>query len=301
MEWIRTESNVIKYSGLGHGTYEFHLKAVDFHGNESLLGKPYPTIKISKKFIETKVFYILIIALFLILVLILFYSSIRTFKKRESLKRQMLTTERRSLLSQMNPHFIFNALNSIQHFFVQRNDKLAHSYLSRLSSLIRRILEFSKLNYILLSEELETIKLYLELEKLRFEEKFSYVVEIDENIDTNNTTIPPMLIQPCLENSIIHGLLPRKSMGKLSLKISKLNATGIKCIIEDDGIGIKNSMEIRRRSRKKESMGLENIRERIKIINRIEKSSIEFNIENLYSNKKPPGTRVIIIIPSKPD
>lgn len=300
-DWIPTEERIIRYPNLSPGTYKFNMKAIDFHGNENFLKGPHPTIKIKKRFIETTIFYILITTFLISLLIIIFFISFGSLKKREILKRQMLMAERKSLLSQMNPHFIFNSLNSIQHFFVNRNEKLAHTYLSKLSSLIRRILEYSKINNVILLEELETIKLYLGLEKLRFEEKFDYIVDISKNIDINKILIPPMLLQPCLENSIIHGLLPKKSKGKLILAIYPTAKNEIRYVIEDDGIGIKKSMEITKRSSIKESMGLTNIKDRIRLINSIEKTSIKFSIENLYSEGKPSGTRVIIIIPNKPD
>jgi len=296
-DWIPTEERILRFPNLSHGEYKLQIKAIDFHGNESFLEEPIPTIVIQKGFFETNIFYFLIIVLVLSLILYAFFSTYSSLKRKEVLKRQMFVSERKSLLSQMNPHFIFNALNSIQHFFVQRNDKLAHAYLSHLSSLIRRILEFSRINHILLSEELETIRLYLDLEKLRFEEKFNYSIIVDENINPNKIKIPPMIFQPCLENSIIHGLLPKKSMGNLSLTITQDVDNGIKCVIEDNGIGIKKSMEITKRSSKRESMGLANIKERIRLINLIDKTSIQFRIEDLYTKHKASGTRVIINIP----
>lgn len=297
INWNQTENRIISYPNLSPGTYYFKLKAVDFHGNENYLKEPFPDIIVNPAFFSSKLFYRLLIIFLIISAISIFFISYKTLKRREILKRQMLVTERKALLSQMNPHFIFNALNSIQHFFVQRNDKLAHSYLSNLSSLIRRILDFSKMTHILLVEEIETLSLYLELEKLRFEEKFNYTISIDENIDPAKIKIPPMLIQPCLENSILHGLLPKKGQGNLFLSINNFGENRIKCIIEDSGIGRKEALAITKRSSKQESMGINNIRERIKLINVLEKAKIKFIIEDLYSEEKASGTRVIIIIP----
>ena len=162
---------------------------------------------------------------------------------------------------------------------------------------MRKILENSKHNYIQLSEELETIELYLDLEKLRFENKFDFKINFDENIDPEMISIPPMLIQPYLENAILHGLMPKKEKGLLLLSFKLFEENTILCTIKDNGIGREKANKINVLRKKHRSTGMKNIEERLVILNKINKSDMRVKIIDLYNRKgEAAGTEVKLYI-----
>jgi len=162
---------------------------------------------------------------------------------------------------------------------------------------MRKILENSKHNYIKLIEELETIELYLDLEKLRFENKFDFKINFDENIDPEMISIPPMLIQPYLENAILHGLMPKKEKGLLLLSLKLFEENTILCIIKDNGIGRKKANKISVLRKKHRSTGMKNIEERLEILNKMNRSNMKVKIIDLYNQKgEASGTQVDLYI-----
>src|SRR6185295_7264690 len=161
-----------------------------------------------------------------------------------------------ALRSQMNPHFIFNSLNSIQHFITTKEKEEALNYLSKFSKLIRQILENSRENTVSIANELQLLQLYVQLEQLRFSNKFTYHLHTDEELDIENTEIPPLLIQPYVENAILHGLVSKNGNGELNLSFEKKNGALI-CKVEDNGIGRKQSaMLLEKKESKHKSLGI---------------------------------------------
>jgi len=231
-------------------------------------------------------FSILVALAGLVAILISFKYVLKGIKNRERQKQRLLEAEKRSLLSQMNPHFIFNSLNSIQHFIIQHDEYQANNYLSDFSSLIRRILENSKKNLIPLNEEIATLTLYLEMEKLRFEERFEYHIIRDQNIDYMETTIPPMMLQPFVENAIWHGLMPLESNGVLTITFSRIDGF-FHCLICDNGIGREKAARLKEKKEPHASTGMKNVSDRINLLNQLNKKKIELNINDL---KNPDGT-----------
>ena len=203
-----------------------------------------------------------------------------------------------SLRSQMNPHFIFNSLNSIQHYIHSNQREQAENFLSTFAVLIRQILDNSAHSFIPLRDELQSIQLYLELEKARFGEKLSFLVNIDENIDTDVLLVPSMLIQPYIENAILHGLSSKKEEGILTIHI-KRELNFIVCFIKDNGIGRKKAMEMNnRRKLKKTSYGLSITQARLDILNKKLNFPVEVKITDLYDERQQAcGTLVEICIP----
>ncbi len=203
------------------------------------------------------------VALIVSLIAILIFRSLKNVQKEKQLAEQQKSLmELRALRAQMNPHFIFNAISSIQHFTLQNNSEDAQKYLSKFSKLIRGVLENSKYESIKLSEELQMLELYIELEQLRFSSKFSYELVIDKNVDVNGVSIAPLIIQPFVENAIWHGLMHLENkIGKLTITIQK-QGDKLKCIIDDNGIGRKRAMEIRN-AKMHRSMGLSITQERM--------------------------------------
>jgi LytS/YehU family sensor histidine kinase len=202
----------------------------------------------------------------------------------------------RSLRSQMNPHFIYNSLNSVNSYISKNDEKAANKYLSDFSRLMRTVMENSKLDFVPLTSEIETIRIYLALEQSRFSDKFEYSFTVDETLETDSINIPPMLIQPFIENAIWHGLRYRDDKGMLLVGIKKFDDT-LQIIVEDNGIGRKKSEELKTRFQKGHaSTGLMNIENRINIINHLFHAQIDLKIVDLEEQNNK-GTRVFLCMP----
>lgn len=227
---------------------------------------------------------LLMILLFVFIVKALY--SIKTKNKKIALQ---------SLRREMNPHFIFNSLNSVNQFISENNELEANKYLTSYSNLMRNMMENSNKDFVSLNNEVEQLKKYLDLEHLRFNEKFDYEIIIDEALDGDAVFVPNMLLQPHLENAIWHGLRYKEGKGFLKLDF-KLKNNLIKVTIDDNGIGLKKSQELKTTNQKvHESRGVTNTRERISLLNELYKKNITLEI----SEKESPetGTRVEINFP----
>lgn len=201
----------------------------------------------------------------------------------------------KSLRSQMNPHFIFNALNSVNQFVALNDERAANKFLAEFSKLMRMVLDNSQKEFITLKEEQEMIALYLKLEHYRFRDQFDYSFEIDPSLELDDLEIPPMMIQPYIENAIWHGLRYKKEKGHLRVNVYQ-NGEGVKIRIEDDGIGRKESARLKTANQKKKnSVGLKNIQERIAIINEVYRTDYAVKIADLNENES--GTCVEILTP----
>ncbi|MCB0807483.1 MAG: histidine kinase, partial [Bacteroidales bacterium] len=199
--------------------------------------------------------------------------------------------------SQMNPHFIFNSLNSIQNFIIDNDQKNANVYLVIFSKLIRKILEATRVNFVSLREEIETIKLYLELEKFRFSTKFEYNIEISPSLNIDHMAIPSMIIQPYLENAIWHGLIPKGGPGKLDLAFDLTDVGNLLVSITDNGIGREKAAEINKKRKFHKSTGMRNVEERLDLLNRLNRTNSRIEIIDLFNNDSTPaGTRVELFI-----
>jgi tetratricopeptide (TPR) repeat protein len=212
--------------------------------------------------------------------------------KASQIANQLLALK--SLRSQMNPHFIFNALNSVNQFVAQQDERTANKFLSEFSQLMRLVMENSQEDFIPLNKEQEILLLYLKLEHYRFRDKFEYEIQIDESINADAIEVPPMLIQPYIENAVWHGLRYKETKGKLSLQFLKANSHMI-VKVQDDGIGRKRSAELKTQNqRKHNSTGIRNIEERLSIINKVYKTNYRVVIEDAKSGT---GTLVSIYLP----
>jgi len=238
--------------------------------------------------------------LFIIIIILIYRQfKLKSQQKLNSLEKRIAQEKQEYLLKQMNPHFLFNTLNSIQ-YFMFRNDKIAtNEYMSKFAMLLRKTLENSEKEFIAIKDEIETLHLYIELEQLRFKNKFAFSFDIDENIDTIQQKIPPMIIHPFVENAINHGLQFVENDGKLTITISQSAHQAIICTIEDNGIGRKKSEEIKNiKNKNHQSLGTSITSERLKILktNKSDKLEVTFiDLEDEY--KKPMGTKVIVTIP----
>jgi LytS/YehU family sensor histidine kinase len=192
----------------------------------------------------------------------------------------------------MNPHFLFNSLNSVNQFIASNNELEANKFLSSYAGLMRRIMENSNKDFILLSDELELIAKYLQLEKLRFGDKFDYDILVSGEIDPDSVNVPNMLVQPNLENAIWHGLRYRDSKGLLKIRFGR-QGRKMFVTIEDNGIGYSRSRELKTANQKEhESRGLGNVQERIRLLNEIHSMRIVMEMHE----KENPESGVVVKI-----
>ena len=235
---------------------------------------------------------ILFLAFLVVTIIVILFLIIRNIKKQN----QKLLLEQRLLRSQMNPHFVFNALGVLQGMILQQEYKKAIQYLGKFSRLLRLILENSREKMVLLEKELSTINTYVTLQNLGVEIPFNYQLEIESSIDENSVLIPSMLLQPFVENAIEHGFRATDIDKNIILKLEKAEENLI-CIIEDNGVGINKTKE-QKQSRAKKSLATIISEERVQIISKKYRIKAEIKIEDL-SSYKSNGTRVTIVLPYK--
>ncbi len=242
---------------------------------------------------QNRQFILILALLFVIVSIVIVFHQID--KKRKLKNEMQLSMARTRLLrAQMSPHFLFNSLMSIQSFLIEGDVKGASKYLTMLARLMRLLLAYAKESYITVEQEKEIIEFYLAIEKLRFGDKIEYIIKIDPSIDQHNTMIPPLMIQPALENAIVHGLMPCKQNGTLSV-IFKKTLKNMEVIIEDTGVGYKAE---RSSIPHKKSYSTNIIMERISMIEKQFGQKISYHIEEILSRDfECPGTRVIFKFP----
>ena len=221
-------------------------------------------------------------------------------REKAAINQRMAELELSALRSQMNPHFMFNSLNSIKNYILSAEPRVAAEYLSDFAHLIRMILQHSRERTISLAEEIETLKLYVELEQLRFDEAFTFSCEVEPGLLVDAIPIPPMLLQPYLENAIWHGLMHRPTPGQLALQF-KAEGEHILCVIDDNGIGREQAARLKSLSATRyKSLGMGLTRERIDILNRLESLGIQVSImDKRTPDGRPEGTRVEVRLPGK--
>jgi hypothetical protein len=255
--------------------------------------------------------YYLIGGAFLLIIVLAVISRIFYTRKRDKeqltteFKKQLAEAETKALRAQMNPHFIFNSLNSINSFVMDQKHEIASDYLIKFSKLIRLILDNSRSETISLEKELETLKLYVILESARFDNKFKCVYHVAEDVDTNSIKIPPMLLQPFVENAIWHGLMQKEGEGTITIDITISNEQItdnseqlLRITITDDGIGREKAAELKSKSATHKSHGLKVTSQRIEMMNKLNSTGAKVNIVDLKDEQgQPRGTKVELIIP----
>jgi LytS/YehU family sensor histidine kinase len=221
-------------------------------------------------------------------------------KRQSALQQRTAELEMQALRAQMNPHFIFNCLNAINHFILVNEVNTASDYLTKFSRLIRMVLDNSFRKDIFLSEELESLRLYIELEQIRFDHHFSCGISIPDDFDISDIVIPPMLLQPFVENAIWHGLMHKDGDGILNVEIKKENEFLI-CSISDNGIGRKKSADLKSLfSANRKSLGMNLTASRLQLLNEEIGNQIGLQITDLLDDvDQSAGTRVVISIPIK--
>lgn len=297
-DWIESKEREVRYTNLAPGTYSF---MVSVSNDNEVWSEP---SLLSSFFIDTHIsdewwFRALVLLVVLFVITVIVVAIIRSNRLREQNKRQILLAEQKALRAQMNPHFMFNSLNAIQLYITRNQEREANRYLTSFSKLMRLVLDSSAKRLVSLEEELETINLYLELEELRFGGDISTHIEVHENVDQESTYIPPMLLQPLLENAIWHGLMPKEEQGQVVLKIYHEDEF-LMCEIVDDGVGRARALEIKgRRHGQKKSVGLDNINERLALAYSDYGKGRLLHVEDLHSAGSATGTRVVLKIPMR--
>ncbi|MFI1744407.1 tetratricopeptide repeat-containing sensor histidine kinase [Thalassobellus sediminis] len=229
----------------------------------------------------------------LILLLIAAFLMIK-YIKQQRLANNLLALK--SLRSQMNPHFIFNALNSVNSFIASNDERTANRYLTDFSLLMRAVLENSEEDFIPLKKEIELLQLYTKLEHFRFQDKFDYNIHVDEHINISDFVIPPMLLQPYIENAVWHGLRYKKTKGLLEISITQFKTDEIVIAITDDGIGRQKSKALKTENQQKQnSKGMGNIKKRVSILNDMYKDKVDVFIDD-FQDEEDTGTKVVVTL-----
>lgn len=303
-DWKTTSAfqNKISFDYLPSGKYTFKIKAI-YRGKETV---PYSySFEIKPPYWQRAWFYLLLLLAFLTFATSLYAYLIKKNKRKsldllekQKLKTAVTESKLKALQSQMNPHFIFNALNSVQDLVILKDIRNSNKYLGKFSDLIRKILISSKNQFISLAEEIKILNLYLDLEKLRFGDDFKIDIqcEIDEE-KQEEIVLPAMFIQPYIENAIKHGLFHKEGLKKLKVHFC-LKEKYLECIVEDNGIGQEKAAELKqKRLHLHTGFSTESIYERIGLLNETLDKKIKLEIIDLEENGKALGTRVVLQFP----
>lgn len=296
----------VQFYKLPPGQYKLHIKGMDERGNSSIQDLVIP-ITVKPFFYKTWWFYLLVTFIVGGIIGRMIKQAIDRRKKieleeieKKEKERRFLELELKTLRLQLNPHFMFNALGAIQFYIKNNESRLAINYLADFARLMRLFLESSKHKMVLLENELELLRLYVDLEQMRFDNKFEVNYEIDEALDLGMIEIPSLLLQPFVENAINHGLRHKKSGGKLEIKmIYESTNESLICIIKDNGVGRKRAEQIKNNSLKKhKSRGTQIIEERLAAFNLSEEAKLLVEVEDVNPKLKDCGTKVTLTIPN---
>lgn len=305
-KWVVLEDNQrsFKLSSLAAGDYAIQFKIENLEKTENQIINY--NFSIQKPFWESYVFIVFCILILMTFFYLLYKSKLKKIQKKNqievnriSLENSLNESKLTAIQSQMNPHFFYNALNTIQSYILSNEKREAITYLNKFSSLTRMILELTEKNYISIQQEIKTITLYLDLEKARFFNDFNYTITVDEQIDAELIKIPTMLLQPFVENSIKHGLLHLKGMKLLTIDFRR-NNNALEIWIDDNGIGRKKSVELNATNRKNHmSFATNAISKRLEILNKNKTNKITVQYLDKLEFEESIGPKVIINIPAR--
>jgi len=298
--WVYTQTPNCLYNGLSNGHYVFEVDAQSYYGIWSSAPASI-SFTIHPPFWKTTWFLILVVIVFTCVIYFVYKVRINAVHRRNDLLQNINLYKQQSLRQQMNPHFIFNTLNSIQLYILEKDAISSHKYLTKFARLMRMTLDNSLFSTIPLRDELEALRLYLDLEKLRFEDSFEYSIDYGGNDEILSNKIPTLLIQPFVENAIWHGIsLKQNQKGWVKIVLFESNDF-ITCIIEDNGVGRKQSEVVKQlRNKDHKSRGAQLTQQRIDLLNHMYKEQFSIYYNDLCNAQGSPlGTRVSIIIPKQ--
>lgn len=294
-KWSYTTERSVDLLSIPSGEYTFEVCAID---SEGMISEPFSIQFVVAPAIWFQWWFVSLLVIFVSLG-IYFYNK-RRFKRINSkvvLERKMLHAEQQALRARMTPHFTFNTLNSVQAYIMANDKKNANKYLSLFSKLIRMILDHSADRLISIEQELKALELYIQLERLRFKDKLEHHIIIDELLDIHNNMIPPLLLQPYVENAIGHGIMHKESSGNVAVQLL-CKADHILCIIEDDGVGREKAKQLKEaRNGQHKSFGMEITANRIELMRELYQLDFSLRYKDLKKDNKAVGTRVEIKIP----
>lgn len=306
-DWKKIDkgSNYVKFTSLPSGNFSFNLRAKNKF-NDKLSAVSSIKLIVTEPYYKTWWFWFVIFLGLIFVLLFYFNRTTKRLKKEQSialekaqLSKDLVFSQLENLRIQMNPHFIFNALNSIQDFIILNEKKSARQYLVKFSKLIRVYLDQSQRVTITLTEEIKALNLYLELEKDRFNDDFSFDIAIDKTLNLDNVSIPSLFLQPYVENALKHGLLHKKENKRLVITFDKnLSKNKLVCKIRDNGIGRKASLEInKKRNKLHKSFSTSANQKRVDLLNQANENFLKLETIDLYENDNAAGTEVIVTIP----
>jgi LytS/YehU family sensor histidine kinase len=294
-EWTTLNylNNQVNFSGLEHGSYILHVYAKDANGQKSNVIQY--EFSVEQPIWMAWWFYLGISVLAIALVILFYKKRFQIQQKKAEQINELNASKLTAIQSQMNPHFIFNSLNSIQDLVIQGDTENSYTFITKFANLIRKTLNYSDKDFIDFEQEIQLLELYLGLEKLRFKDDFDFEIDTDDIADI---LIPPMLIQPFIENALVHGLLHKEGHKQLSISF-ELNEH-LSCTIIDNGVGREKAKEIKQRQKgNHESFAVQAIKKRFNILREKFKGDIGFKYEDLLENEVIRGTKVVIHIPIK--
>ena len=299
--WNITTNLQLQYPSLVPGNYEFEIQAINSMGISSPIKQI--AIQITPAFYQTILFKISLIVFTLIITTLIIAYRIKVWRRNHELRESLLVSEnkrlelakeeinmqmklieleQKALRLHMNPHFVFNALNAINGFYASGEADLGKKYITKLSQLLRMLLDFSSQKFIAIQQEVDLLNNYFILNQLRFQNKYEYKIIIDPELNVDVVAIPPMIIQPFVENALIHGIAPLKELGHIEVKIMKHNSN-LRCEIRDNGIGRERSGKINE-GRIHTSTGIKVTEERIKAHYTSANNQPNLTIEDLFDN-----------------
>ncbi|MHB1277645.1 MAG: two-component regulator propeller domain-containing protein [Bacteroidia bacterium] len=299
--WHKNKSGIVDYPDLQPGAYTFEVQAKKYDSDWSKIETF--TFRIQAPFWMENWFYALCFGVVLALVFVFISLLLRRERIRKlrklGVQNRMIQLEQQALSALMNPHFIFNALNSIQHYLHENDTLAANKYLSLFARLTRKNMEAVMKVEISLEDELERLELYLNFEKLRFGNKLNYQILIPDHLDMDDFMIPPMVLQPFVENAIWHGLMPKNEGGNIRVAVQKGSASKYTIEIIDDGIGIEVSKELKHNQELMHtSLGMQMTFERLELWAKLKGKTVHIDIEQVCDEQgKSLGTRVFLLLP----
>jgi hypothetical protein len=293
-DWTEGVETRASYTNLPPGNYNFRVVARKTGEDKTL--ETSLRIIVKPTLFQMTITWIVLAIIFLsvvVLAIIVFKNSQIKKRERESL---LLNLENKALQSMMNPHFIFNSLGSIQNYLYQNKAVEAGTYLSQFARLIRQNMNSIKTNNVFLGEEIERIHNYLDLEKLRMDNRFDYSIEYDENLDIEDLSIPSMVVQPFVENAVWHGISSLSAEGFIRVIFKNIDSKRIKIVVEDNGVGTKHS-KLHYSKEDHLQMGMKLTDKRLKLIGEKYHVRTSIHIESINPGQLLPGTRVEVVVP----
>jgi hypothetical protein len=293
--WTISAGNDVVIQNLASGKYKFKLRTKRL---TSPWSEPVEVgIVVQETIWEHPLFYFVIGLFFIGIIFLLILRQKNSQLKRQEVAHQMILLEQKSLQAMMNPHFIFNSLGSIQNYILHNKPYEAGIYLSQFARLIRQNLNAIDTSMINLEEEVTRVKNYLDLEKLRLGDKFDYVINIHETIESEDVFIPSMIIQPFVENAIWHGIANLEEKGYVYISFELHSQNSLKIIVEDSGIGVENSEKYNIRQESHLNLGMTIIRKRLNLLSKKYRTDTGITLSEYAPGSINPGTRVVIITP----